>query len=476
MTEITSIGGTSTMPAAENAAPVPHGMWSSRMAFILAATGSAVGLGNVWKFPYITGENGGGAFVLVYLACIAVIGLPIMMAEVMMGRRGRQSPINSMRRLAAEAGRLHRWAAVGWFGIAAAFLILSFYSLIGGWAVAYVFQAGQGTFSGASADAIAGLFAGLLADPWTLLAWHSLFMVLTVAVVARGVSGGLEKATTFMMPALFVILLVLVGYAMTTGRFGDGFSFLFSPDFSKLSVGGVLTALGHAFFTLSLGMGVMMAYGSYVPPGISVAKTAVAVAAMDTAVALLAGLAIFPIVFANGLEASAGPGLVFKTLPLAFGQMPFGTVFGTLFFVLLVFAAWTSSISLLEPLVEWLEEHRGIHRVTAAIGGGFAAWLLGVASVLSFNLWSDIAPLGMFEAFAGKTIFDLLDYLTANIMLPLGGLAVALFAGWTMTGAATRDELRMGTGMGEVAYRVWRFLIRYVSPVAVAAVFCYNLL
>jgi neurotransmitter:Na+ symporter, NSS family len=473
MTEISSLGGTRAAPVTISAAaPASHGMWSSRMAFILAATGSAVGLGNVWKFPYITGENGGGAFVLVYLACIAIIGLPIMMAEVMMGRRGRQSPINSMRRLAAEAGRSRRWAAVGWFGITAAFLILSFYSVIGGWAVAYVFQAGQGAFGGASAEAISGLFSGLLADPWTLLAWHGAFMVLTILVVARGVSGGLEKATSFMMPALFVILLILVGYAMTTGRFGDGFSFLFSPDFSKLSVGGVLTALGHAFFTLSLGMGVMMAYGSYVPPGISVAKTAVAVAAMDTAVALLAGLAIFPIVFANGLEASAGPGLVFKTLPLAFGQMPFGTVFGTLFFVLLVFAAWTSSISLLEPLVEWLEEHRGINRIAAAVGGGFAAWLLGVASVLSFNLWADVAPLGMFEAFAGKTIFDLLDYLTANIMLPLGGLAVALFAGWTMTGAATRDELRMG----EAGYRVWRFLIRYVSPVAVATVFIYNLL
>jgi neurotransmitter:Na+ symporter, NSS family len=475
MTEITSIGSNvhaQEITGQEATGTVAHGMWSSRLAFILAATGSAVGLGNIWKFPYITGENGGGAFVLVYLACIAVIGLPIMMAEVLMGRRGRQSPINTMRRLAAEAGRSHRWAAVGWFGIAAAFLILSFYSVIGGWAVAYVFQAGQGAFAGGSAEAIGGLFSGLLADPTTLLAWHSAFMVLTVLVVARGVSGGLEKATTFMMPALFVILLGLVGYAMTTGRFGDGLAFLFRPDFTKLSIGGVLTALGPAFFTLSLGMGVMMAYGSYVPPGISVAKTAVAVAAMDTAVALLAGLAIFPIVFANGLEASAGPGLVFKTLPLAFGQMPFGTVFGTLFFVLLVFAAWTSSISLLEPLVEWLEEHRGINRVTAAIGGGIAAWLLGVASVLSFNLWSDVTPLGMFEAFAGKTIFDLLDYLTANIMLPLGGLAVAVFAGWTMTRTATRDELQMS----ETAYQLWRFLIRYISPVAVAAVFCYNLL
>ncbi|AWK84885.1 sodium-dependent transporter [Azospirillum thermophilum] len=458
--------------SASDAAPVRHAQWSSRLAFILAATGSAVGLGNIWKFPYITGEYGGGAFVLVYLACIAVIGIPIMMAEVALGRRGGQSPINTMRRILREDGRSRHWALIGWLGVAAAFLILTFYSVIGGWAVAYVVRAGGGAFSGASSDGIAALFSGLLASPGELLFWHGVFMALTVAVVARGVSGGLERATSILMPALFVILLVLVGYALASGHFSQGLRFLFSPDFSKIGVGGVLAALGHAFFTLSLGMGVMIAYGSYLPRGVSITRTAVSVSVMDTTVALLAGLAIFPLVYANGLEPSAGPGLVFKTLPLAFGQMPLGGLFGAAFFVLLVFAAWTSSISLLEPLVEWLEEHRGVRRGIAAAAAGIVAWVIGIASALSFNLWADVRPLGMFAAFADKGIFDLLDYLTANLMLPLVGLATAVFAGWVLSPRILEGELSEGRGH---VFRLWRFLIRWVSPVAVAAVFWHNL-
>jgi NSS family neurotransmitter:Na+ symporter len=273
------------------------------------------------------------------------------------------------------------------------------------------------------------------------------------------------------MPALFVLLLIVVGYAMTTGHFGQAVAFLFQPDFSKLTTSGVLVALGHAFFTLSLGMGVMMAYGSYLPKNISIAKTSVTVSIMDTAVALLAGLAIFPIVFANGLEPGAGPGLIFQTLPLAFGQMPMGSLFGTLFFVLLIFAAWTSGISLLEPIVEWLEEQKGMNRTVSTVGAGIVCWLLGVASVLSLNLWSDVTPLGMFAMFEGKTIFDLLDFLTANILLPLGGLLVAVFVGWTMSRQALESELGMSPGTFSVWYRV----LRYFTPVAVAVVFVYNL-
>lgn len=450
---------------------VKRGLWSSRFAFILAATGSAVGLGNIWKFPYITGENGGGAFVLVYLLCIAAIGLPIMMAEVLIGRRGGRSPVNSLKAIAGHDRLNPAWRMVGAVGVIAGFLILSFYSVIGGWAVSYVGTAASGQLTGQSADAIGAIFSDLLADPVTLLMWHTLFMALVMFVVAKGVRAGLERAVTILMPALFLLLLTVVGYAMTTGEFGRAVTFLFQPDFSKLTTSGILVALGHAFFTLSLGMAVMMAYGSYLPKGISIAKTSIAVCVIDTAVALLAGLAIFPIVFANGLEPGAGPGLIFQTLPLAFGQMPMGSLFGTLFFVLLVFAAWTSGISLLEPIVEWLEEQKSMNRTRSTLIAGFVCWLLGIASILSLNLWSDFAPLGWIGMLEGKTVFDLLDFFTANILLPLGGLLVAVFAGWVMSREAIEKELALSKPM----FRLWYITVRYITPVAVGAVFIYNL-
>jgi NSS family neurotransmitter:Na+ symporter len=286
-----------------------HGQWSSRWAFILAATGSAVGLGNIWKFPYITGEYGGGAFVLVYLFCVAIIGIPIMMAEVMLGRRGRQSPINTMRSLAKAEGRHGIWSWIGWMGVLAGFLILSYYSVIAGWGLAYVFRTGSGMMQAADSAGIKEIFGELVSDPEKLLAWHTCFMVLTMVVVARGVKKGLEKAVRFLMPLLLILLLVLVGYAMNTGHFSEGVEFLFKPDLSKLTGGAILTAMGHAFFTLSLGMGAIMMYGSYLPENTSIARTSIIISIADTAVALLAGLAIFPIVFAFP-ELTPGAGLV----------------------------------------------------------------------------------------------------------------------------------------------------------------------
>ncbi|MEC7727489.1 MAG: sodium-dependent transporter [Pseudomonadota bacterium] len=449
-----------------------RGLWSSRLAFILAATGSAVGLGNIWKFPYVTGENGGGAFVLVYLLCIAVVGIPIMMAEVMIGRRGGRSPVKSLSLIAQHDRLKPAWKLVGAIGILAGFLILSFYSVIGGWAISYVGTTASGQLAGQSADTVGAIFSGLLSDPTKLLAWHTLFMAMVMVVVVRGVRSGLERAVSILMPALFVLLLIVVGYAMTTGHFGQAAAFLFQPDFSKLTTSGILVALGHAFFTLSLGMAVMMAYGSYLPKNISIAKTSITVSVIDTGVALLAGLAIFPIVFANGLEPGAGPGLIFQTLPLAFGQMPMGSLFGTLFFVLLIFAAWTSGISLLEPIVEWLEERKGMNRTVSTRGAGFVCWGLGIASILSLNLWSDFAPLGFVPMLEGKTIFDLLDFFTANIMLPLGGLLVALFAGWVMSRQAMERELALSPAM----FNLWLITVRFITPVAVAVVFIYNLM
>ncbi|MGB5538717.1 MAG: sodium-dependent transporter [Gammaproteobacteria bacterium] len=445
-----------------------HGQWSGRLAFILAATGSAVGLGNIWKFPYIAGENGGGAFVLVYLACIAVIGIPIMMAEVLLGRRGRRSPINTMRALAAEENASSHWQWLGWAGVIAGFLILSYYSVIAGWALAYVFRAGSGLFNGQTADGVQSIFDNLIGEPERLMAWHSVFMFMTMVVVARGVRSGLEQAVRYLMPGLFLILLILVGYAWNSGSFEQGINFLFRADFSKLSTNGVLIAMGHAFFTLSLGMGAIMVYGSYLPERISIARTSIAVSLMDTAVALLAGMAIFPIVFANGLEPGVGPGLIFQTLPIAFGHMPYGAFFGMLFFLLLVFAAWSSSISLIEPAVAWLVENRGMRRIKASVLAGFATWLFGLLTVFSFNMLSGFKPLSIIPIFRDSTIFDLLDYLTANIMLPLGGLLIAIFAAWTMSRESSMDELHMGD---RFFYPLWRFLVRYITPVAVGIVF-----
>jgi len=437
-----------------------HGQWSSRMMFVMAATGSAVGLGNIWKFPYITGENGGGAFVLVYLLCIAAIGVPIMMSEIMLGRRGRQSPINTMATLAAEAGRPKIWSMLGWFGVIAGFLILSYYSVIAGWALSYVFRTASGMFEGVTADGANSIFTALVSDPEKLLAWHTLFMIATTFVVARGVKHGLEKAVSYLMPMLFALLIVLVFYSMTTGHFMQGASFLFSPDFSKLTAQSVLTAMGHAFFTLSLGMGAIMVYGSYLPQDTSIAKASILIALADTVVALLAGLVIFPIVFANSLEPGAGPGLIFQTLPIAFGQMEAGVLIGTLFFILLVFAAWTSSISLIEPAVAWLVENHGMNRIYASVFVGMITWFVGLGSMLSFNVWSE-------HRLFGLNFFDLLDYLTANIMLPLGGLFIVIFAGWLMKTEASKNELNT-TKSG---YNVWLILSRYVAPVAVMVVF-----
>ncbi|MDT8282624.1 MAG: sodium-dependent transporter [Gammaproteobacteria bacterium] len=441
-----------------------HGQWSSRTVFILAATGSAVGLGNIWKFPYITGENGGGTFVLVYLLCIALIGLPIMMAEIMLGRRGKQSPINTMAMLAKQAQRNPAWVWLGWMGVLAGFFILSYYSVIAGWAMSYVFRTGGGMFLGATADGVNSIFIDLVSDPERLLAWHTLFMMLTMAVVARGVKNGLEKAVTFLMPLLFVLLVVIVIYAMSTGYFMQGLHFLFTPG--AISGKGILIAMGHAFFTLSLGMGAIMVYGSYLSKEYSITQAVIYIALADTAVALLAGMAIFPIVFANGLEPGSGPGLIFQILPIAFGHMQGGTLVGVCFFTLLMFAAWTSAISLIEPAVAYLVENKGYSRIYASVFMGALTWFVGLGTVFSFNIWKDntlTIPYLLDEA----TFFDTLDYLTANIMLPLGGLFIALFAGWVMHKQSTQEEL----ATYPVIYKLWYFLIRFVTPVAVIVVF-----
>lgn len=436
-----------------------QGSWSGRLAFILAATGSAVGLGNIWKFPYITGENGGGAFVLVYLLCIFAIGVPIMMAEILIGRRGRQNPVNTMETLAKQENASGLWKMLGWMGIITGIMIFSYYSVIAGWALSYFVDALQGVFSQITADEAGQHFTGLLGSWSHLLFWHTIISAIVIFIVARGVRGGLEKAVTILMPALLIMLVLMVGYAMRNGEFEKGLSFLFTPDFSKLTGEAILIAMGHAFFTLSLGMGAIMAYGAYLPKNVSIGGATITIAIADTAVALLAGLAIFPIVFANGLEPSSGPGLIFTTLPIAFGQMPYSTLFASIFFLLLVFAALSSAISLIEPAVARITEKSNISRTGATLLIGVFSWLLGIGSILSFNIWSD-------DKLGGKTFFDWMDYLTSNIMLPLGGVLIALFAGWIMHKQSSQDELRI-KGIG---YQLWLVLVRFVAPIAVLIV------
>lgn len=445
--------------------PQKHEHWSGGRGFVLAAAGSAIGLGNIWKFPYMAGANGGGAFVLVYLLCILLIGVPIMMAEILIGRRGQRSPIDSMRQLAAEAGASPAWRWVGGLGVLTGFLILSFYSVVAGWAMAYALKALVSGFSGISAADSASQFGGLLASPMQLIVWHSLFMFLCFIIVARGIRGGIEWAVGWMMPLLFLLILILVGYAAWIGAFAEGFRFLFRPQFSELTRESVLMALGQAFFTLSLGMGAIMAYGSYLSSRESIGGTTMVVVGADTLVAFLAGLMVFPIVFAIGLEPQAGPGLLFQTLPYVFGQMPGGNLFGFMFFLLVIFAALTSGISLLEPATAYLTERRGLSRVQAAGRLALVVWAIGLICALSFNLLSGVHPLGFVKAFSGKTFFDLLDGLTSNIMLPLAGLGAALFAGWVMAPQVVAEEVRLGR-----LYGLWYFLIRYVSPVLVALV------
>lgn len=410
----------------------------------------------------MAGVNGGGAFVLIYLACVLAIGLPIFMAEAMLGRRGRRNPITAMRLLSEEETDSSFWQIIGWLGVIAGVLILSYYSVIAGWTFSFTFNTLKGVFVDAGPAGVMEHFAELVASPGELVFWHTVFIAMTVYVVGRGVEQGLEKAVKYIMPALFLMLLVLVFYSMTTERFMDGLRYLFEADFSHLTARTVLDAMGQAFFSLSIGMGAIMAYGAYLPDDASISETSLTVVLAVTCVALLAGLVIFPGLLLHNLDPAAiGPGLTFISLSLLFGDMPGGMVFGTLFFVLLVFAAWSSSIGLIEPAVARMVEHYKLSRQRAAILIGVLVWLLGLLTVFSFNVLSHVR-------FLGGSIFANLDFLTSNILLPLGGLLMALFTGWVMCKSSVVDELEIGTGY---RYGAWRFLTRFVTPVALILIF-----
>lgn len=445
--------------------------WSSRPTFILGAVGAAVGLGNFWKFPYMAGQNGGGAFVAVYLLTVLAIIAPLVMAEILIGRRGKASAVGSPLALARAEGLSPAWSAIGWLGIAAAFLIMTFYSVIGGWVIAYVVEAAKGTFAGADVETIGSAFQALLSDPLQLTLYHAAFTALTMLIVIPGLNRGIEPAINTLMPLLFAMLVGLVIYAGLTGAFEAGMTFLFIPDFSKITPAVLLSAVGQGFFSVGVALAILLTYGAYLGPGINIARASLLIAVADTAVAILAGMLIFPIVFAHGLDPGQGPTLLFVTLPIAFSDMPGGHAIAVIFFALLFIAAVTSSIGLVEALVASSVERMGLSRPLAAGVIGLGIFVLGLGTVVSFNLWKDVHPLAALSGFETATVFDLVDYLTSNIMLPLGGLLIALFVGWRLEPEGVRAELGFTS---KAWYGAWLFALRYLAPVSLAGILLAN--
>ena len=449
-----------------------HKQWSSRMTFLMAAIGAAVGLGNIWKFPYITGQNGGSAFVLVYLISIVFVALPILIAEIMLGRWGAQSPPNAMKIVAAQQNRSKKWSIIGWLGMFTAYLIATFYSVIAGWSLVYIVKNSTGIFTNQDAEAVSNEFSALLASPAQMTLWHGLFMLITMVILARGIQRGIESTVKILMPLLFILLLTMVGYGYLEGDMPSALHFMFDFDLAALNGKVVLLAVGQAFFSIGIAMGLMMGYGAYLGREISIARSAVIIVAMDTMVALIAGIAIFPIVFAFGLDPADGPGLLFVSLPIAFGNVTGGLIFGTLFFILLFFAALTSVIGTLEPMIAWWEEKFSLDRKTASILVCFSVFLLGLGTVFSFNLWSEWRPLAFIDRFADLGYFELLDYVTSNLMMPLGGLLLAVFVGWKIKPQAIQHELQIKRRW---FFNTWFFLLRWLVPISIAAIFISNL-
>ena len=437
--------------------------WSSGFTFILAAVGAAVGLGNIWKFPYVVGVSGGGAFVLVYLGCVLFIAVPILIAELWLGRAGGHSPPIAMANVARDARQPRAWSLVGYMAMLVGYLIATYYSVIAGWTLAYILKAGSG-FGDAAPASVAQQFDDLLADPQALVTWHTIFIVIALFIVGRGLKDGIERVVTVLMPALFAMLLLMIGYAAVEGDFGAALAFLFSADFSKIDSGTVLVAIGQAFFSISVAMGLLMTYGAYVPKNVSLTKSALVIAGADTLVALLAGLMIFPLVFGNNLDPGSGPGLIFRTLPTAFAEMPGGTIFGAMFFLLLAFAAVTSLIAIIEPIVHFAEGKWNMTRRNGVLVFGTLAWAIGLLTVFSFNIWADVHPLGHFKVFEGKTAVDLIDYFTANLMMPLGGILMALFVGWLVKPSVLFEDLSFGS---RLLANTWLWMIRIVVPLAI---------
>jgi NSS family neurotransmitter:Na+ symporter len=440
---------------------VTHEQWSSWRGFLLAAIGFSVGLGNIWRFPYVAGENGGSAFVIIYLACAFIIGLPLLVSELAIGRLGRLDPPGCFRVVARRSGRSEAWGAIGTLSIICVFVVLSFYTVLSGWTFDYFVRGVRGTFAGIDAARSTGMFEGLMNNPWRLLFWHAVVNVLIIIVIRRGVQEGVERAAKLLMPLLFGALVLMFFYSLVAGDMPAAITFLLQPDFSAVTPKTFMIAAGQAFFSVGVMMATMITFGSYLPNHISIPKSATIIIFADTGVALLAGLVIFPLVFAYGLEPSGGAGLIFQTLPVAFGQMPGGHLFGAVMFLLLIVAALSSCLGGAEAAVSWIDEHFKVPREKGVLYFVGSIWVIGIATVLSLGEWSDFYPLGFVPAFAEETIFDLLEWFAANILLLVGATFTSIFIGWLVP----RTIILEGLGIKDGALlRFVMAMMRYVIP------------
>ncbi len=437
-------------------------IWQGNSTFILAAAGSAVGLGNIWKFPYMVGSNGGSAFVVIYLICILAIGFPVMVSEILIGKYVRKSPINSLNHLSQEFKLDINWKFLGILGALAGVTILSYYSVFAGMAFSYVFKIFPQSLENPSQYS-SQHFLNLTSSPLNLVLWHTIFLFLTSIIVGLGVIRGIGRSVNILMPFLFFFIILVSIYSSFIGDFKSTISFLFNPDFSVITPQIVISAMGQAFFSLSVGMGAIMAYGAYMPEKQMIGKTVLTIILLDTFVALAAGLAIFPIVFSNtSLQITAGPGLIFETLPVAFYSLPLGSVFSCIFFILITIAALSSSISLLEPFTAWIEETGKMNRASIVFILGILIWILGLGSIFSFNIWSDLKLFGL-------TFLGLLDYLTNNIMLPLGGFFVTVLIGWVLPKDFLKENLKLTD-----TFFYWFYLtLRFIAPSSIILIFLY---
>ena len=441
--------------------------WSSDLAFSLSAVGAAVGLGSIWRFPYLAGAGGGFAFILVFVIACLVFGAPVLVGEIVIGRWSRRSPPQAAGRIAEQFGYSRLWNAVGWTGSIAGFLIIAYYTMIAGWVLAYTWFFLSGNYARGGAAAAVGKFHAFIADSRAVSLWQLGFFVLVALISARGVNRGVEWANRWRAPALLAILLALVAYSLATGDVARGLTFAFAPDLSRLTPAIVLGAVGQALFALGVSAGIMIAYGAYMPAGESVGRAVLAVIGSIFAVSLLATLAIFPLVFHYGLNPAGGPQLVFEVLPVAFAEMPAGRVIGTLFFALLILAAFTPSVGLLEPWIAWLVERGGMRRSVAACVCTASCWLVGQGAVLSYGRWADWHPLKWMPRLADLTVFRLKDFLSANLLMPLSALLVSVFLGWRMNGLIPETEL---SGLSPAIRRLLMFALRYVCPIGIMVV------
>ena len=442
--------------------------WSSNLLFLIIAIGTEAGIANVWKFSYLAGANGGGLFVALYFLALVVIAIPALMAEMLIGRHGGRSVVGTMNTLVARDGISPFWKVFGIMATTAVFLILSYYCVICGWMLKYFVFGLRGGFKGMDAAGAAAVYHAMLADPQAMLFYSAVILAVTAMVVAGGVNKGIERVSGVLTPVRLTILVLLLVYSIGFADIGAAFRFLFTIDLTRLTPAVIVTAAGQAFFSLGIGVGVMLTMGAYMKPEYSIPKAVYTVAFAQGLVALVAGLSIFPLVFTYGLAPTQGPGLIFVTLPVAFGQMPYGQIFGSALFLTLSFAAITATTVILETVVSVVSESSGLSRRAVAWSSATLIWLTGILTVLSFNRWSTLFPLTFLGISSSKTPFELIDYLTSNIMMPAGGLMVALIAGWALSSAATRRELGFGS---EWAYRLWRGLVRYVVPLAIVVIF-----